>query len=195
MMSLSTMRGPRRLLAFLAVVGALFSWWLSESTKDIQPTLANPTGAREIDYRVRGFEVTRMTPAGIPAHTLTADTLRHFTDDDTTELDNPHLTVYQDAEPPWEIDAEQAWVSADRSIVLLTGEVVIDRAGGTKTPPTTIFTRNLRVQPQEDYAETDEAVRVESDDDWLDAVGMRAWLRPPSRIRFLSDVQGYYVPR
>lgn len=195
MIALGAMRRPHRVLASMAVVGALFSWWLSESTQDVRPILANPNGTREIDYRIHGFEVTRMTPAGIPAHTLTADTLRHFTDDDTTELENPHLTVYQDAEPPWEIDAEQAWVSADRSIVLLTGEVIIDRAGGTKTPPTTIFTRDLRVQPQEDYAETDEAVRVETDVDWLDAVGMRAWLRPPSRIEFLSDVQGFYVPR
>lgn len=136
-----------------------------------------------------------MTPAGIPAHRLTGDTLWHFTDDDTTELDTPHLTVFQDDEPPWEIDAEQAWVSADGSLVLLSGEVIIERAPGIETPPTTIITSNLRVQPREDYAETDEAVRVESESDWLDAIGMRAWLRPPSRITFLSDVKGSYVPR
>lgn len=189
------MRRQNLVLAVLVALGALLSWWLSESETDQQRKLARPDGPRDVDYRIRGFEVIRMTPAGIPAHRLSADTLRHFTDDDTTELDNPHLTVFQGTEPPWEIDAEQAWLSADGSIILLTGEVVIERAGSSETPPTTLFTRDLRVQPREDYAETDEAVRVESESDWLDAVGMRAWLRPPSRIKFLSDVKGFYVPR
>ncbi|MGD1983730.1 MAG: LPS export ABC transporter periplasmic protein LptC [Chromatiaceae bacterium] len=187
---------PRHLVLALLVAGAaLLSWWLSEPPAETAERSARPDGPREVAYRVRGFEVVRMTPAGIPAHRLTAETLWHFIDDDTTELDTPHLTVFQNDEPPWEIDAERAWVSSDGSLVLLSGEVIIDRAAGARSPPTTIVTRDLRVQPDQDYAETDEPVRVETDSDWLTAVGMRAWLRPPSRITFLSDVEGFYVPR
>ena len=72
---------------------------------------------------------------------------------------------------------------------------MIERDAYLSAPATRIVTRDLRVQPAQDYAETDEHVRVETDVDWLEAVGMQAWLRPPSRIRFLSRVKGYYVPR
>ncbi|MCB1803263.1 MAG: LPS export ABC transporter periplasmic protein LptC, partial [Gammaproteobacteria bacterium] len=118
----------------------------------------------------------------------------HFTDDDTTELQQPRLTVYQLDSPPWQVDADGALVSSDGSLILLSGEVAIERAGGSNSRPVRMTTRNLRVQPKQDYAETDEKVRVETDRDWLDATGMQAWFRPPSRLKFLSQVKGYYVP-
>ena len=92
------------------------------------------------------------------------------------------------------MDAEGALVSADGDLVLLSGDVLIERAGDADNRPMRIVTRNLRVQPREDYAETDEKVRVSSNADWLNATGMQAWLRPPSRLKFLSQVKGYYVP-
>lgn len=183
-------------LAALAVLAAGLSWWLGHESSDGEAVTASPAAAvRAIDYRIRGFEVVRMTSAGAPAHRLAAQSLRHFTDDDTTELDQPRLTVFQTDAPPWEVDAQQAWMSADGSLILLTGEVLINRAGDADTPPTRVVTRDLRIQPRDDYAETDERVTVETDTDRLDAVGMQAWLRPPSRLKFLSDVKGLYVPR
>jgi len=181
-------------MATVLTVAAAISWWLARQPGSI-PQASRPSGPRTIDYYVAGFDVTRMTEAGRPAHRLRAQNLRHFTDDDTSELQAPHLTVYQDETPPWEVDAEKGWVSADGSLVLLSGEVLIERAGNAENRPVRMITRELRVQPQQDYAETDEKVRVESDADWVDAVGMQAWFRPPSRLKFLSQVKAYYVPR
>jgi len=176
------------------VVAAIASWRLVEREAPLSPPVAH-SGQRTIDYYVTGLDVTRMTAAGKPAHRLLATNLRHYTDDDTTELKQPRLTVYQDETPPWEIDAASAWMSADGSLVLLSGEVVIQREADSNNRPVRILTRDVRVQPREDYAETDEKVRVESESDWLDAVGMQAWLRPPSRLKFLSQVKGFYVPQ
>jgi lipopolysaccharide export system protein LptC len=190
------MRRFRPLLIVLTIAAALLSWWLvqREASPPV-PQQITHEGPREIDYYLRGLDIVRMTAEGVPAHRLVADDLRHFTDDDTTELANPHLTVFQREEPPWEINAETAWVSADGSLILLSGAVLIDRAAGKATRAMRIETRDLRVQPDQDYAETDEKVRVTSDPDWLDAVGMQAWLRPPSRLKFLSKVKGHYVAR
>jgi lipopolysaccharide export system protein LptC len=188
------MRRFRPLLALVLALTALLSWWLVQQAPDTTPEVAH-SGSREVDYHVTGLEVTRMTPAGRPAHRLRIAQARHFTDDDTTALDDPHLTVFQDEAPPWEIEAEHAWMSADGGLVLLGGEVLITRAGDAGNRPVQIRTRELRVQPQQDYAETDERVRVESEDDWLEAVGMQAWLRPPSRLKFLSQVRASYVPQ
>ena len=181
-------------LVLLTLVVAVTSWRAVQQEEPVAQTFTQG-GPRTIDYQVSGLDVTRMTAAGRPAHRLLAASLRHYTDDDTTELEQPHLTVFQDDAPPWEVDSETAWMSADGSLILLSGEVLIERQGNTANRPLRILTRNLRVQPGEDYAETDEKVRVESDLDWLDAVGMQAWLRPPSRLKFLSQVKGFYVPR
>jgi lipopolysaccharide export system protein LptC len=182
------------LLALVLVLAAVVSWRLVQEEKPPSQAITT-SGPREIDYYVTGLDVTRMTVAGRPAHRLRAVKLQHYTDDDTTELQQPLLTVYQAEAPPWEVDAERAWMSADGSLVLLSGKVLIEREGDGSNRPMRIVTTDLRVQPREDYAETDEKVRVESDSDWLDAVGMQAWLRPPSRLKFLSQVKGYYVPR
>ncbi|MGB5199955.1 MAG: LPS export ABC transporter periplasmic protein LptC [Sedimenticolaceae bacterium] len=184
----------RQLLAVLLVCAAVLSWWLLQHNPPDDPS-ALSGAQRTVDYYVVGLDVTRMTPAGVPAHRLRAQTLRHFSSDETTELDRPHLTVFQADAPPWEVDAEQARMSADGSLLLLTGEVLIERAAGDATRPIRMQTREVRVKPREDYAETDEKVRVVSNANRLDAVGMQAWLRPPSRIRFLSQVKGHYVPR
>ena len=188
------MFGIRTLLVLVAIAVAIVSWQLVQQPPSSTP-LMRKSGPREIDYYISGLDVTRMTIAGKPANRLRAENLRHYTDDETTELEKPRLTVYQDDSPPWEVDAEQAWVSADGSLVLLSGEVRIEREGDANNRPMRILTRDLRVQPEQDYAETDEKVRVDSESDWLDAVGMQAWLRPPSRLKFLSQVKGYHVPR
>jgi lipopolysaccharide export system protein LptC len=188
------MPGLRILLVLAMVLASVVSWWLVQEEEPPSEAIAN-SDLREIDYFVTGLDVTRMTAAGLPAHRLRAVNLKHYTDDDTTELQEPHLTVYQGDAPPWEVNSERAQVSADGSLVLLVGEVLIEREGGANSRPIRILTRELRVQPEQDYAETDEKVRVESDADWLVSVGMQAWLRPPSRLKLLSQVNGYYVPR
>jgi lipopolysaccharide export system protein LptC len=189
-------RRLRLLFAAIVILAAGSSWWLSrDSDADATVTTFATPGSRDVDYRIKGFDVIRMTAEGDPAHRLVGTSLKHFTDDDTTELEAPRMTVFQADQPPWEIDAEQAWLSADGSVVLLTGRVLIERAGAGDAPATRIITSDLRIQPRQDYAETDEPVRVESGNDRLDAVGMQAWLRPPSRLKFLSAVEGFYVPR
>ena len=187
------MRRYRPVLALLLLAAAGASWWLVESEPPShEPAPTN--GPRETDYYLTGFDVVQMDKTGHPAHRLSATRAHHYVDDDTTQLQRPRLTVYQADDPPWQVAADGALVSANGDLVLLSGDVSVTRDGGQRSRPVQITTRDLRVQPREDYAETDEKVRVETDRDWLDATGMQAWLRPPSRLKFLSQVKGYYVP-
>jgi lipopolysaccharide export system protein LptC len=189
------MRLLRPTFALILLVVLFAGTWMLLPAPEPVPDRAAPDGTRTVDYTIKGLEVTSMMPAGIPAHRLYAPSLRHYADDGTSAIDQPRLTVFQDDAPPWEIRAEDALVSTDGELVLLRGEVLIEREAGPDNRPLRLVTRELRVQPRQDYAETDAAVRVDSDPDWLEAVGMQAWLRPPSRLKLLSQVNGYHVPR
>ena len=192
------MRHPAVLLLILALIVSA-SWLLHDKPTSTEQSAApeQQTGhlaGHQVDYYLRGLQATTMGPDGKPARTLSAAQVKHFQDDETTELIEPQLLVFQGDLPPWKIQADSGWVSSDGSLVLLNDKVSIERAGGTASKPILIETANLRIQPREDYAETDEQVRVRSEQDWLDATGMKAWLREPSRIKFLADVKGFYAP-
>lgn len=182
------------LVSLLAL--AVFSWRLAtRQPTDTQSESLPKAGGSGPDYYVYGLDATTMTVDGQPARTLVGRELRHFAEDDRTEIVTPYLTVHQEEGPPWEIRAEHGWISADGELILLQGKVTITRASGPNNRPVTLVTRDLRVQPNQDYAETDEAVRVTSIEDQVDSVGMRAWLRAPIRLKLLSQVRGHYVPK
>lgn len=188
------MRFPRLIAATLVLLAGI-SWWLGNQPPPQAPdTTPKQSSLREVDYLVLGLNSTTMAPTGLPARTLQARELRHFPADDTTELDQPVLTVHQEKGTPWVIESDTGWVSSDGTLVLLNGEVHITREAGADNRPVRLDTHNVRVQPYQDYAETDERVRVRSGKDRVDATGMQAWLRSPARIKLLADVKGHHVP-
>jgi lipopolysaccharide export system protein LptC len=116
-------------------------------------------------------------------------------DDETTRLVEPVLKVFEAGAPPWRVQSERGWVSGDSKLVLLEGSVRITRRGDVHSRPIRILTSNLRVHPSEDYVEGDESVSLETPGHRVEAVGVRAWLREPSRIEFLSQVRGIHEAR
>ena len=176
------------LVAVLAVV-----WWLADSDAPVEQK-PDVQGARQLDYYLRDAQATAMGLDGKPLRTLYSSRVEHFLDDDTSELAAPLLTIHQGQEPPWEIRSESGRVSADGELIFLAGEVKITRKAAEGIRPIELDTQNVRIQPQQDYAETDEKVRVRSYDDWLNATGMRAWFRQPAKIKLLNDVTSFYAP-
>ncbi len=178
------------------VIGSLFILLAAGSS-----LLLQMTGEGEIekieaehtpDYYVEDFSITTMGVDGKLERTLSAERMLHYPDDDSTELTRPHLVIYEEGAPPWKIKSERGWVSGDGQLVLLNGAVEIDRAAAPGIRPVHIDTHNLRVRPKENYAETDEKVKIRSLGDVQRSVGMQAWLGEPIRIKFLSKVRGHY---
>jgi lipopolysaccharide export system protein LptC len=183
----------RRTLLFggllLAVLGG--SKWLAEFL-EVEETALQPE-SHTADYFLDNFTNTVMGPDGKPFRRLSADQMLHFPDDDSTELTKPKVTLFEEKDiPPWKIRSEQGWLSGDGNLLLLKGTVTIDREQAPGIRPIHIVTRNLRVQPGENYAETDEVITVTSLGSRLKSKGMQAWFNKPVRIKFLTDVRGYY---
>ena len=166
------------------------SWWLAERTgveeSDSQADEHTP------DYFLEGFTGVKMDASGKPEQKLVAQRLTHYPDDDSTELKQPRLTLYDEGRPPWRVRSETGWMSGDGEVLLLQGVVNIDRSAAPGVRPTHIITRDLRVQPRDNYLESDAEVHMRSLNDRLDAKGMQIWYSKPVRIKLLANVRGYY---
>jgi len=174
----------------LLVVLALGVWAIQQMQERADQQVVQQ--GRSPEYFVENLKLTSLDKAGIPRRVLRARRVMHYDDDGTTELEQPHLTVYDPQKPPWQISSAGGWVSAQGDLVLLEGDVVIVRQEGPGNRPLRILTESLRVRPNDDYAETDQFVQVFSRNDWLESEGAKVWLAQPVRIKFLSKVRGRY---
>jgi len=168
----------------------LGSGWLSRT---IEKEIEYPPAVQHTpDYYLNRFTADTMDENGKPDKRLSADKMVHFPDDDTTELSKPRMTIYDADRPPWKIRSETGWVSGDKELVLLQGKVNIDRSAAPGIRPMHIITSDLRVQPKNNYAETDADARANSRDDWIESTGMQIWFAEPIRVKLLAKVRGRY---
>jgi len=134
-----------------------------------------------------------MDTTGAPHRRLSAPELRHYADDDSSELERPVLTVFNPSAPPWVIRSETGWVSADGEEVQMRGEVFIDRESAPTARPLHLQTRDLLVRPRQDYAETQQPVRAASGADWLTSeAGGQVWFGDSLLIKLAGRARALY---
>lgn len=178
------------MLIMLLIVGS-WAWWHNQQAPMIQEQ-HHSTPEKNLDYFVEDFSVTSMTPKGKPARTLTANRMEHLRDTGITLLEQPLFHIYGESGSVWKVVSEQGTLSPDGETLLLSGQVEIDRPASADVRAMHISTSNLRLIADKDYAETDEAVKITSETGWVQGVGMQAWLREPSHIKFLSRTRAHY---
>lgn len=172
----------------LALAGG--SLWLAQDTKIKEPEYR--AVEHTPDYYLEGVDAIQMNPDGSPSQRLLADRMTHYPDDDSTEVNIPNLTIYDKTKPPWRIRSKTGWLSGDGEVLLLQGEVKIDRSAARGVRPIHITTRDLRVQPRDNYLETDAPVESRSEKNRINAIGMQAWFHNPIRIKLLANIRGHY---
>ncbi len=185
---------PRPILSGLFLLIVLVSWFIIGGQKSQQPVIAEST-PHVPSYFVRDLRMTSMGSDGQPERYVESSYVVQYLDDETTEMESPKYNFFRPGQPPWRVTAEQGWLSADGELALLSGRVTILRSAGEKSVPFKLITSNLRIQPENNYLETDDPVKANSGSDQIEAIGMQAWMGQPARIKFLSDVRANYVPR
>ncbi|NBC48178.1 MAG: LPS export ABC transporter periplasmic protein LptC [Gammaproteobacteria bacterium] len=173
------------LLLLTSVVIA--GWWLQRSREGGEAGAHR--GERRPDYVVEGIRGLVLDIDGLPDRRLNAQRLRHYPDDGSSELDEPVMIVYPDEGPPWRVRSRSAWINANADEVLLQRDVRVRRAKTPRMDAIELRTSELRVLPQQDYAETDRFVEIERGQDWLTSQqGLRAWLADAIRAEFFGRV-------
>lgn len=174
----------------LLILVAIFSVWLTQISEPLLDTRESPP-RHEVDYFAENFTATLMDAEGKPHYSLRSDYLEHFPDDNSTNLRNPYLTLFQKGIPYWFVTSKQGRVSAEGETVWLSEQVRIYR------PPEleawTLDTSEMLLYPKRQYGETNRAVEIRRPRQKMNAVGMHAYLKE-RRVEFLNHVRIQLLP-
>ncbi len=183
----------RQSIALFALIagGAAISWWLAQISSPDQTVQRKTEGSP--DAYAEQLTIFSFDAQGFLHHKLRAPSMRYYKENDTTELDQPHLWQFSPEAPSWSVRGERAIVHGDGDTLFMPGPVFIDREGqGKAIPYYRITTRDLKMQTDSAYVETDQPIQLDSPDHRITAVGMQGWLQEPVRIKLLHKVRGVY---
>ncbi|MGA0024809.1 MAG: LPS export ABC transporter periplasmic protein LptC [Burkholderiales bacterium] len=184
-MSRFTQFFPFLLLGVLAVL----TFWLDQS---VQPgTKTSEAERHDPDYIIENVVARRMDTSGEVKHTLYAQRMIHYPDDDTTHLESPRFVSSGSARAPISITSRTARVSSGGDNIYFETDVRAARAAYADRSELVLTTSFLHVIPDENLARTDRPVTVTDAHTVANAVGLE--LNSETRIvKFLSRFEGTY---
>lgn len=138
--------GPLVLAIFLAGI----TYWINQIVQADGPR--KPL-RHDPDYIITDFNVRRFDVNGILQHTLIADKMVHYPDDDTSVVTSPHLINHR--QPVTEIFARQGLVGTQAKQIDFVDDVRVVRQGATGQALATVMeTRLLTVFPDDESGHT-----------------------------------------
>jgi lipopolysaccharide export system protein LptC len=148
----------------LMVLGvlALITFWIESTVKLGFPKM-DGSNRHDADYFVENFVTTKTDLNGNLRNMLAATEMRHYPDNDTTELVRPRYTQYGENKPYTQIEAQKGFVSANGEEVEFKGNVIIIRQAFDGRGEMRLKTDYLKVVPKTEYASTESDVLITQD--------------------------------
>lgn len=168
-----TRANPVATLFPLLLAGLLagMSYWLELTSR--APLDKNDGKSRhDPDYIVERFEVRRFDKQGNLQHTVVADQMRHYPDDDSTVVMSPRLTYHR--APPTFVVAREAQISSGGEHVELIDDVRVTRAGLAGKPDTVLTTTRLDAWPDDEIAKSSVPVNITQGQSHVEGSGLSA---------------------
>lgn len=181
----------RLILATLAALLGAAGYWNIRPESFAQQS--SSSSENDIDFYVIKAKSTQFQPDGKLAHSMTSEKLEHLKSSDITLLSKPDLLLYRGTELPWHVQSERGEVAPEGTQVELIDAVRVARTDA-KGRPTILTTSRLTVFPDKEYAQTEQAVRIEAANGVTTAQGMKAYLND-GRMLLLSNVRGQHEVR
>ena len=113
-------------LVMMAVLAA-GTWWLVRNAPTFEPPRAAAPPRHEPDYVMTGFVVQRFAADGTLRTQIEGETLRHYPDDDTLEIDSARIRAIGDNGMVTIATARRALANGDGSEVQLIGDARVHR--------------------------------------------------------------------
>lgn len=184
----------RNFLLF-GVIAALFlavGYWNISPERFLDKPVAQ-VDQSVIDYYATNAYSVQFLPDGKVQHEMTADKVEHLKASEVTLLTNPDMNLYRGTEFPWHVTSLRGEVNPDGTQVELIDSVRVARTD-EQNRDTIITSSRMTVFPQQQYAQTEQDVRIDGAGGVSTGKGMKAYLKE-SRIHLLSNVRGQYEAR
>jgi lipopolysaccharide export system protein LptC len=143
----------------LAIGLAALTFWLDRIA---QPAADAPRDASNLDpdYIVDGLAAAKMDADGRLTHTLRAQKMTHYPDEDLTVLVEPRFVSYEEGQPPVTVTSRTARMSGNGENVYFEREVRVVRAPTGNEGELVLQTNFLHVIPEAKIAQTDQPVTI-----------------------------------
>lgn len=175
-------------LLLLAVLAGL-SFWLDQAVQE--GSQGSSSQRHDPDYIVEKIVAHRMDAKGDVKHTLYAERMTHYPDDDSTHLVSPRLISNASARAPMSITSRTARISSGGDHVYFETDVRATRAAYDDKSEMVLETSFLHVTPDEHIARTDRPVTITDAHTVARAIGLE--LNSETRtVKFLSQFKGTY---
>lgn len=132
-------------IAVVLILLAGGSWWLSGRVTPPE-VKTNLEARHDPDYIIENFNSTVMNEQGRRRYILNARKLVHFSDDDTSELEQPYLIQYQDGAAPMHARSNYGWLSSGATEIVMTGTVRVARDRDPRDADAEITTEKLTIE-------------------------------------------------
>lgn len=141
---------PIALMLFLA----LLTFWINQNVQE-QALRLSQISRHDPDYKLYHFVSTRTDAAGNTKYVLAAAEMRHFPDNDATELQRPRFTQFGVSKPYTQIYGQQGKISGNGKLVEFSKQVKVVRQGTAEKGEMQLETERLLLEPDADVAHTD----------------------------------------
>ncbi len=159
---------PLGILLILVVLTA----WLRYATEF--PEVRNDGKNRhDPDYIITEANGRKLDISGNLLYALVAAEIRHYPDDDTTDLTRPTLVYLHPTRPPVTIRAEHGRSSSRGERVELWDQVEVQRAASGKYELLLATMSELTVLTEDERAFTKSKVLITQGNSWVQGVGMQ----------------------
>jgi len=178
---------PLALLIFLAVL----TFWINRT---VQPPVAKLDGSsrHDPDYIMKNFVTTQTDIKGDLRYKLAAVEMRHFPDDDTTELQRPRYTQFAIGKPYTQVEGLRGYVSSNGEQVQLVDNVKVTRQAFADKGEMTVETDYLKILPNQDLVTTESPVVIrQAPKTVIYATGM-VYEKDKQTVTLLHKVRAHY---
>jgi len=176
---------------FPLLVLLAFVYWLDVQVRQEGAAVADMR--HDPDVIVGNLHATTMDMQGVPRFFMDAKQLRHFPDHDTTELDMPYLTLRNAERPDVIMVARRGELSSKGDEMIMRDDVRVNREASGGLSALALRTEYLRVLPNLDLADTDQAVTILNNSNTVHAIGLEMDNNVHT-LKLLSHVRSEHLP-
>lgn len=178
---------PIALLAVLAILTA----WINYTVQPPAPKL-DGSSRHDPDYVVSNFVTTQTDINGQLRYKLAAQEMKHFPDNDATDLIKPQYTQFEIGKPYTRVEGEHGYVSSNGEQVQLQKAVKVTRQAFEEKGEMTLETDYLDILPNQDLVKTDRPVVIrQAPKTVIYATGM-IYEKDKKTITLLHKVKAHY---